>query len=84
MDDYRRTDCLLSRAAVIGHFESLDAAYTSAPTKDINTGEIFPAGLYDDGEFLFTTDFVRYYMQGKVDIPREYEEYLIKTISNIN
>ena len=77
MDDYSRADCVLNRDVVNHHFDELSAAYTSEPTYDLFTGELVLGGLYDDGNFLFTTDFVRYYRQGKVDIPKEYEQYLI-------
>ncbi|MBR3170603.1 MAG: hypothetical protein IKF22_05020 [Lachnospiraceae bacterium] len=79
-DDYSRTDCILSRDIVNHHFDSLNAAYTSAPTSDLFTGEPFLGGLYDDGDFLFTIDFVRYFKQGKVDIPKEYEDYMINEL----
>lgn len=75
--DYKRENCILNRSVVISHFKSLKGAYTSAPTYDLFSGERFLAGLYFDGNFTITTDFVRYYDQGKVDIPEEYEEYLI-------
>ena len=77
IDDYKRNDCKIDRVKVLARLESLDAALTSEPTYDLFTGEQFMAGLCDDGSYIFTTDFIRYYKQGIVDIPREYEEYLI-------
>ena len=65
---------------LLAHLESLDGAYTSEPTYDLFTGEKFLAGLCDDGDFTFTTDFIRYYKQGIVDIPKEYEDYLIEEL----
>lgn len=82
-DDYRRDNCILDRDTVLSHFNTLKGAYTSAPTYDLFSGERFLAGLYIDGDFSITTDFVRYYGQGKVDIPKEYEDYLIN-IAHVN
>ena len=80
IDDYKRQNSVIDRNKVIDHFSHLNFAATSAPTYDINSGEFFPAGLYDDGPFSFTTDFVRYYNQGIVDIPEEYEDFLLGTL----
>ena len=80
VSDYKRNDTILERDVVLKRLESLDGAYTSEPTYDINTGEQFLAGICDDGEYRITTDFIRYYKQGIVDIPKEYEDYLIKSL----
>ena len=80
IEDYVRKDCKLSRSSVLDHFKTIHRAYTSAPTNDLFTGESFLAGICDDGNFYFTTDFIRYYEQGKVEIPKEYENYLINKI----
>ncbi len=76
-DDYKRDNCILERSTVISHFNSLERAYTSEPTYDLFSGERFLAGLYFDGNYTITADFIRYYNQGKVDIPEEYEDYLM-------
>ena len=79
-DDYKRDNCVLERSIVLSHLESLNVAYTSEPTYDFFTGERILAGLCDDGKYTFTTDFIWYYRQCKVDIPKEYEDYLIDEI----
>ncbi len=76
-EDYTRDDCAIDRKTVLAHLESLEGAYTSAPTYDLFTHEPFLAGLCDDDNFVITTDFIRYYKQGRVEIPKEYESYLI-------
>ena len=44
------------------------------------TGEAFNSGFYDDGEFKFPVDFLRYYKTRDIGIPYEYEEYLKKIL----
>ena len=68
----------IEKGKVIKHIETLPLALMCSlgKSKDVFTGEEFPAGFYDDGQFRFTTDFLRYYKQGKVGLPYEYEEYL--------
>lgn len=77
---YKRSSVNIEPEIVLRHIESLDPAFTSEPTFDLFSGEEFQAGLYDDGLFVFPTDFVRYFRQGKVDIPEEYENYLLKEL----
>lgn len=80
IEDYSRKDCKISRSSVLNRLNTIHRAYTSAPTKDLFTGESFLAGICSDGDFNFTTDFIRYYEQGKVEIPKEYEDYLINLV----
>ena len=81
IEDYKRDGLLLERSSVLSRFDTLVGAFTSEPTYDLFTGEEFLAGLYDDGNYKITTDFIRYYKQGIVDIPEEYEEYLINELN---
>lgn len=65
---------------VVAHIESLDAGYMSGlgESKDVFTGEYFPAAIYDDGPFVFPVDILRYLERGDIHgVPKEYEEYLI-------
>lgn len=78
IEDYKRDDCSIKRELVLAHLESLEGAYTSEPTYDLFTNEQFLAGLCDDSSFVITTDFIHYYRQGRVEIPKEYEDYLIE------
>lgn len=69
----------IDKNKVINHIESLDEWISSEPSYDIFTGESFNGGLYDDGDFTFPIDFLRYYKKYDIGIPLEYEDYL-KTI----
>ena len=66
----------ISKERVIEHIESLERWIASEPCTDMFTGEQFNAGVYDDGEFTFPVDFLRYYKAKDIGIPYEYEEYL--------
>lgn len=77
IDDYRKIHNTVEKSSILNRLETLSPARTSAPTYDLFTGERFGAGLYQDGEFLLTTDFVRYYKNHDIGIPLEYEEYLV-------
>ncbi|MEE1247624.1 MAG: hypothetical protein UHU19_00015 [Lachnospiraceae bacterium] len=49
--------------------------------KDIFDGEdIEQAGIYEDGDFTFPTDFLHYYEKYDIGIPIEYEHYIAKEI----
>ena len=69
----------IDKETVIRHIESLPEWLACRMSKDIFTGEIFNAGIYEDGEFVFPIDFLRYYKTQDIGIPYEYEAYL-KTI----
>lgn len=75
-EQYRNT---IDKVKVIQHIEALDDAIASAKVTDRFTGEKFNAGIYMDGDFIFSVDFLRYYKTKDIGIPYEYEEYL-KTI----
>ena len=55
---------------------SLEFWCATTQAKDIYTGETFQAGIYEDGPFTFTMDFVRYYNRELTELPEEYKEYL--------
>ena len=69
----------IDKEKVIKHIESLDDWLASEMCTDMFTGEKFNAGVYDDGPFTFSVDFLRYYKTQDIGIPYEYEAYL-KTI----
>ena len=66
----------IEKEKVIQHIESLPPAYACSYSKDLFTGELFNAGIYEDGLFVFPIDFLRYYKTRDIGIPYEYEEYL--------
>lgn len=76
-EHYRNT---IDKKAVIQHIETLKKAITIHEITDRFTGEKFKAGIYMDGDFTFSTDFVRYYKTQSIGIPYEYEEYLKKKL----
>ena len=77
-DDIDEFNCYdkVPKDFVLARIQSLRLVLTSAPTYDYFTGEKFRAGLYDDPPFTFSTDFVRYYSQGKIGLPEEYADFL--------
>ena len=75
-EDFEQFKNAISKDKVIEHIESLDDAIASALSTDIFTGEQFNAGLYEDGDFTFPVDFLRYYKSKDIGIPPEYEKYL--------
>lgn len=65
---------------LIRHIETLDEGLMCrlGRSRDVITGEYFPAGLFDDGDFVFANDVLRYLKRGDIKgIPKEYEEYLL-------
>lgn len=75
-DTYKSYKNKLPKEAIIAHIESLDIALACMSSKDIFTGEYITAGRYQDGEFVFPTDFLHYYKNYDIGIPYDYEEYL--------
>ena len=78
-EDFTNLKNTISKKKVIAYIESLDPWLGSTRSHDIFTGEEFNCGFYEDGEFQFPVDFLRYYKTRDIGIPYEYEEYL-KTI----
>ena len=76
-DDYRAFNNTVSKESVVKRIESLSLGITSEPTYDLFTGERFYAGFYVDGDYVFTTDFARYYKERDIGLPPKYERYLI-------
>jgi len=70
----------IDKQAVIAHIESLGVWLGSTRSHDMFTGEKFNCGFYEDGEFQFPVDFLRYYKTRDIGIPYEYEEYLKKIL----
>lgn len=75
-EDFEQFKNTIDKEKVIQHIEGLDDWIASAMSKDIFTGEQFNAGFYEDGDFRFPVDFLRYYKTKNIGIPYEYEEYL--------
>lgn len=79
-DDFKEFKNTIDKEIVIRHIEALDDWVSSAQSTDLFTGEKFNAGIYDDGDFTFPVDFLRYYKTYDIGIPPEYEAYLLKTL----
>ena len=75
-EDFAQFKNTIDKEKVIQHIESLDDWIASTMSTDMFTGEKFNAGFYEDGDFRFPVDFLRYYKAKDIGIPYEYEEYL--------
>ena len=80
-DDYLLFKNQINKSKVIQHIESLDDWISSELSADIFTGEQFNAGFYEDGNFVFPVDFLRYYKKTDIGIPYEYESYLCELLN---
>lgn len=56
-EDFKCYENTIDKENVIKHIETLEDWLTSAMVKDRFTGELFNAGLYQDGDFVFSVDF---------------------------
>jgi len=75
-EDFEQFKNSIDKVKVIQHIESLDDWISSTLSTDMFTGEKFNAGFFEDGNFRFPVDFLRYYKTRDIGIPYEYEEYL--------
>lgn len=75
-EDFEQFRNTIDKEKVIQHIESLDDWIASTMSTDVFTGEKFNAGFFEDGDFRFPVDFLRYYKTRDIGIPYEYEEYL--------
>lgn len=75
---YKNTKNHIPKTDILKYIKSLPiAAVALLSVVDIFTGDPLPqAGLIEDGEFRFPTDFVHYYENYDIGIPAEYEEYI--------
>ena len=75
-EDFERIKNSIDKEKVIQHIETLEKWLSPTQSTDMFTGEKFNAGFYEDGDFRFSVDFLRYYKTQDIGIPYEYEEYL--------
>ena len=75
-EDFEQFKNSIEKERVIKHIEALDDWIASEASEDLFTGERFNAGVYEDGDFTFPVDFLRYYKTKNIGIPYEYETYL--------
>lgn len=79
-DEYRTYKNKISKESVIKHFGELDLAACTTPAYDMFTGERITSGLYNDGKFVISADFLHYYKNYDIGIPYEYEDYLVNQL----
>lgn len=77
-EEMRKYKNSINKDAVIKHIKSLDPLVACMASHDIFTGESITAGMYEDGPFCMPLDFLKYYEEYAIGIPKEYEEYLIR------
>lgn len=77
-DDYKKIKNHIDRDKILRYLKSLPvSAVAPISTEDIFDGEeIEQAGIYEDGNFTFPTDFLYYYQKYDIGIPEEYEKYI--------
>nr|DAJ43525.1 MAG TPA: hypothetical protein [Caudoviricetes sp.] len=77
-EDYKKIKNRIGRDKILRYLESLSvSAVAPISTEDIFDGEgIEQAGIYEDGNFTFPTDFLHYYQKYDIGIPEEYEKYI--------
>lgn len=78
--DFEHLQNDLPRQVIIDHIQDLTPAISSARGKDAYSGDVYQAAQYDDGHFVFPIDVLRYLKQGKIGVPKEYEEYITRTV----
>lgn len=77
-ESYKKIENRLNKFDVLKYIKALPIAGVALMSvEDIFTGEpIEQAGIIEDGNFTFPTDFVHYYEKYDIKIPLEYEEYI--------
>lgn len=82
-ETYKKIENKLNKTEILNYIKSLPiAAIAPMSTYDIFTGQqLKQAGIFEDGDFTFPTDFVHYYENYDIGIPLEYEDYIKTKIS---
>lgn len=75
-DRYRQFHNTIDKKAVIQHIKSLEEGLTTLLSYDFFTGEKLHTGIFNDGDFIFPSEFLHYYENYDIGIPYDYEEYL--------
>ena len=79
LEDYKKFKNSIPKEKIIAYIESdnVEKCLGFMPFScDIFTGEEMPCGLFVDGDFMFTWEFLHYYKNYDIGIPYDYEEYL--------
>lgn len=82
-EEYKKLKNYIEKDKILAYLNKLPiAAIAPMSVKDIFDGEhIEQAGIYEDGDFTFPTDFLHYYRKYDIGIPSEYEEYISSKIN---
>ena len=81
LEEIKKWRSSISIETIVNHMATLDVGYMCSLglSKDLFTGEEFPAGIIIDGTFVYPIDILRFLKRGDIHgVPKEYEEYLIE------
>ena len=85
IDDMKKWKNGIPVDRIIKHIETLDPAYACSGGHigvDAFTGEEFYAAMFDDGQFSFPIEVLRYLKRGDIHgVPKEYEQYIAEKLS---
>ena len=70
--DYPIVETEYEKSKIVEHISSIFPAVTSEPTYSLIDGTALQAGMYEDGQYCFPTDFLYYHSAGLVGFPAEY------------
>lgn len=81
-EEYKRIENHLNKSSILNHIKNLPfAGVAPMSVEDIFTGEpLEQAGVIEDGDFTFPIDFLHYYENYNIGIPKEYEKHIAKTL----
>lgn len=81
-EDYQKIKNKLDKEVILDYLKSLQiSAICPMTARDMFTGEMIEnAGIYEDGDFTFPTDFIYYYERYDIGIPLDYERYIASKI----
>ena len=81
-ESYKKIKNHLKKEDVLTYLKNLPiAGVCPMSVEDIFDGEdIEQAGIYEDGDFTFPTDFIHYYEKYEIGIPVEYEKHIASKI----
>ena len=77
-EDYKKLENELPKSSILAYMESLThCCLAPMISHDIFSKEVIPnPGFYEDGIFIFPTDFLYYFKNYEIGIPYEYENFL--------
>ena len=78
-ESYKNIHNTIDKKDILAYLKQLPLSAASPMTvRDMFSGEMIKeAGIYEDGDFAFPTDFLHYYENYDIGIPLKYEAYLL-------